>query len=205
MKFRILYFPEPVDCTSDPHYVHYTSEKEMMNDAIKVCESHLVKAICSVRCYDEDNLLLESDVFMPNKLASVSFRNADQVRESELAGGRLMTGPYAKKHKIEGLYFYADAETKPSLPPGLTGVKYVAQHLEELLEKGMKELIIGVVWTYFDDHNCSDYIAANFNGLYVDYCNQDWYRSDEANYRKHILELAALLGVHPNELENELP
>jgi len=40
MKFRILYFPEPVDCTSDPHYVHYTSEKEMMNDVIKVCESH---------------------------------------------------------------------------------------------------------------------------------------------------------------------
>ena len=203
MKFRILYFPEPVDCTSDPHYVHYTSEKEMMNDVIKVCESHLVKAICRVRCYDEsDRLFLESDAFMPNKLASVSFRNANQVRESELAGGRLMTGPYAKKHKIEGLYFYADAETKPSLPPGLTGVKYVAQHLEGLLKKGMKKLIIGVVWTYFNDHNCSDYITAHFDDLCVDYCNQDWYRSDETKYEKHLSELAKLLGVDPIELQN---
>jgi len=189
MKFHILYFPEPVDCTSDPHYVHYTSEKEMMNDVIKVCESHLVRAICSVRCYDEDDhLLLESDVFMPNKLA----------------GGRLMTGPYAKKHKIEGLYFYADAETKPSLPPGLTGVKHVAQRLEELLEKGMKELIIGVVWTYFDDHNCSDYITANFNGLYVDYCNQDWYRDFYPRvYQRHLKELAKVLGVDLSELLEE--
>ena len=188
MKIRILYFPEPVDCTSDPHYLSYRSEKEMMRDILKVCESHLVKAIVYIACYtSNDTLLAESDTF------------CDSYSE-----GKLMTGPVAQKHKIAGLYFYQDAATELKLPPGLTGVKCVHENLEKLLDLGMATLSIGVVWTYFGSHNCSDYIIAHFDDLLVDYCNHDWYKGfyPEA-YEKHLKELAQLLGISISDFSSE--
>jgi len=191
MKFRILYFPEPVDCTSDPHYLSYASEKEMMKDVLKVCESDLVKQVLFTTCYDEKSeVTAESDQFTTY---------APSSREP-----KLISGLTAEKHKISGLYFYRDATRGLKLPPGLTGVKYIHEHLEKLLELGTTRVETAVVWAYFGDHNCSDYIIANFETLEVNYCNQDWYRDFHPRaYQRHLKELARILGVDFSELLEE--
>jgi len=107
-------------------------------------------------------------------------------------------GPYAKKHKIEGLYFSMDHKDKRTLLPiGLTGIKKAIKIINKTLKEvyGDKtlsikyfKLDIGVTWTIFNDHNCSDYITVDLLKGTIDFSNQDWYVQGE-EYPEHIAQL----------------
>jgi len=206
---KILYFNrETVDCTADPHEVKYSSLKKACEDILKVCESDLVYGIEKVYLYvrgdEEGRQTLESDWY-----------DIDMGRVDNYLKWKKATGRYARKHKIEGLYFFEDAhilvkvgvdpntgeeiyERRPMpkerhLPPGLTGVKEAIRRILKNPERYSK-LRIAVVWSAFMTHNCSDYITLDVENLTVDYSNQDWYVESE-KYHEHIEKLSELLGV----------
>ena len=158
----------------------------MLGDVIKVLESDLVYGIEYISVYGEDNkLIAESDSYT---LSDYSER------------GKQAKGKYAKKHKIDGFYFYSDAcEKSIKLPPGLTGAKHIRDNLDKFIKSGMLRMHIAVVWTEFMDHNCSDYIILDFGDMTVNYQNQDWYTGHE-NYGAHLRKLANLLDVDISEL-----
>jgi len=203
---KILYFDsETVDCTADPHKLSYDSLRKACEDVLKVCESDLVYGIEKVWLYvkGDEGQTLESDWY-----------DIDMGKRDKSTWKRA-TGRYAKKHKVEGLYFYEDAhvcvkvgvdpvtgediyERRPMpkerhLPPGLTGVKEAVRRLLKNPERYSK-LRIAVVWSAFMTHNCSDYITLDVDELTVDYSNQDWYVHDE-RYLNHIERLSRLLGA----------
>ena len=203
---KVLYYdPETVDCTADPHKVNYESLRKACEDILKVCESDLVYGVEKVWLHSRGNgeQTLESDWY------DIDMGKGDQ------SIWKKATGRYAKKHKVEGLYFYEDAhicvktgvdpntgkelyEKRPMpkdrhLPPGLTGVKEAVRRLLKSPEK-YSQLQIAVVWKAFMAHNCSDYITLNVDEQIVDYSNQDWYVGSEG-YPEHIKKLSDLLGV----------
>jgi hypothetical protein len=203
---KILYFDsETVDCTADPHEVKYSSLRKACEDILKVCESDLVYGVEKVYLYvkGDEKQTLESDWY------DIDMGKGDK------STWKKATGRYARKHKVEGLYFYEDAhiyvkvgvnpatgeeicERRPMpkerhLPPGLTGVKEAVRRLLQNPEKYSK-LRIAVVWSAFMTHNCSDYITLDVDELSVDYSNQDWYVDGEG-YLEHIEKLSSLLAV----------
>lgn len=175
---------EVVDCTSDPHPVTYTGIQSMLEDVLKVCMSDVVQAIASV------SLDLGGEEY------SSDFYTVPYKPEHE---DKIVTGPYARKHKIEGLAFEWDVSDKHrKLPIGLTGVKKAIRLIEEKLNEDPSfrdfSMAIGVVWDEFNDHNCSDYIEIYGKSMTVDYSNQDWYIGSDAHDR-HLDRLSKLLGV----------
>lgn len=178
---KVLYFrPDTVDCTSDPHYVNYTDVDEMLKDVLMVLESDLVKAITSLHVYDENqNAILEGDTY-----TAYDFREGVEKAEGE----------YAKRHKIEGLYFSSDADDKIKIPMGLTGYKHILAMIPDKLPvEKIRSIVIGVVWAFANDHSCSDYIHIEVPGMLVNYENQDWWRGIEG-YAKHCADLSELIG-----------
>ncbi|RLI90457.1 MAG: hypothetical protein DRO95_06180 [Candidatus Altiarchaeales archaeon] len=196
-NLRILYKDEAVvDCTADPHRLSYSTRKRMLDDVEKVLESDLVAAITSITVYDHtDKVIAATDHFM----------DVDIHKKN-----KLMKGAYARKHKIEGLYFVSDAEedhpNAMKLPPGLTGFKLLKKRLIEPIPnhplENAAEVNIGVMWSAFMQHNCSDYIRIHLMDNVVDYSNQDWYQG-ERGYSAHLNRLAELLGVSVDELKND--
>ena len=158
---KVLYFDsETVDCTADPHKVEYSSLRKACEDILKVCESDLVYGIEKVWLYvkGDEEQVLESDWY------DIDMGKGDQ------STWKKATGRYARKHKIEGLYFYEDAhiyvktgvdpntskelyERRPMpkdrhLPPGLTGVKEAIKRLLQNPER-YSRLRIAVVWSVY--------------------------------------------------------
>jgi hypothetical protein len=214
-----------VDCTADPHVLEYDTVEKMLADALKVCESDVVRAINVVRLYigEEIEVIINGE----KQITHEEFYESDYYRVPfcEDDKKKVAKGPYAKKHKVEGLVFDEDSpykgrtviecvttDGKPVkivrgyLPPGLTGVKAAI----EIIRKKLKEnplfgnffLSIGVVWDEFGDHNCSDYIDVDGRYMTVDYSNQDWYVYRD-NYERHLERLANVLGISPQDLRRE--
>ncbi|KKL08411.1 hypothetical protein LCGC14_2576110 [marine sediment metagenome] len=187
---KVLYFrPDTVDCTSDPHYVNYTDVDEMLKDVLKVLESGLVKSIASVRVYDENQeTILEADDY-------------STFEGSKEKGRKLAEGKYAEQHKVAGLYFYSDAKDTIKIPPGITGYKAILAMIPDRLPvEKIRSIVIGVVWTFANDHSCSDYITIEVPGMMVNYENQDWWRGIEG-YEQHCADLSKLIGqtIEPYE------
>ncbi len=179
---KVLYFrPDTVDCTSDPHYVNYTDVDEMLNDVLKVLESDLVQSIPSLRVYDENqNAILEGDSYTISNFGDDSKKTAE--------------GDYAKRHKVEGLYFRSDAKDEIKIPMGLTGYKHILAMIPSKLPvERIRSIVIGVVWAFANDHSCSDYITIEVPGMIVNYENQDWWMGMET-YAKHCADLSELIG-----------
>jgi len=168
MMVKILY--ETVDCTADPHIVDYQNRQKMLDDVLKVLESSLVYGVLSIRVNNiEDDVIYVSDSYS----------------DWEEQGRKKAQGEYARKHKVEGLYFDKDAEeliekyypNAKSLPIGLTGYKY----FYDLVKKrkvdigNVSKIVIGVMWKFSMQHNCSDYITVAFDTMTVNYSSQDWY------------------------------
>jgi len=184
---RILYFrPDTADCTADPHYVNYDDLDRMLDDVLTVLESKLVKSITGVSVYGkEGEALYESDNYT---VFGGSYGDEPPTR-------KLAEGEYAKRHKVEGLYFARDAEEGVSLPVGLTGYKHLMNLIPTKLPwERIKSVSIGVVWTFANDHSCSDYITIDPMGMIVDYSNQDWWIEAEG-YKQHCADLGELLGA----------
>ena len=179
---KVLYVDEKcVDCTSDPHPVNYNSLNDMLNDVLKVVEND--DLVCGINRVVLEGILTgtyESDYY-----GTTPYDENDKPA----------IGPYAKKHKVEGLYFWRDSTIPKSrhLPPGLTGVKEAIRMIKKNQDR-FEELAIGVTWTAFMDHNCSDFIVVKVHKGIVDYSNQDWYVGSE-KYLEHIRKLADFLGV----------
>lgn len=189
---RILYFrPDTADCTADPHYVNYDDLDCMLDDVLMVLESKLVKSITIVSVSGEDKNLYESDYY---SVFSGSFGDEPPTR-------KLAEGEYARMHKVKGLYFAHDAEEGTSLPVGLTGYKHLMNLIPTKLSwERIDSILIGVVWTFANDHSCSDYITIDPKGMTVDYCNQDWW-TDLPGYKQHCVDLGELLGhrIEPSD------
>lgn len=179
----------PADCTSDPHVVGYGEIEElskrltvMLNDIIRACESDMVQNVRIVRG-TIGGKEYESDLYetIPNK-----------------DGDKRVTTPMARKHKIDGLFWYSDAEvgSEGHLPPGLSGLKeFVKLVLKDPTK--FEQLSVGVVWTFAGDSSCSDYITINDGdnsvGLAtVNYGSQDWWKSNDG-YIKWCDGMAELL------------
>jgi len=181
----IFYDEETVDCTADPHYVNFETLGKMFETILRVCSNTVVWAITNVRL-ELNGERYESDTYFPPITPEDS--------------GKVAKGPYAEKHKIEGLYFFADAkvDSKHHLPPGLSGIKEAIRLLlreleSERIPKG--ELKIGVAWNFVKDHNCSDYITVEDLGApVVDFSNQDWYMENK-DYSEHCERLSSVIGV----------
>lgn len=191
---RILYFrPDTADCTADPHYVNYDDLDCMLDDALTVLESDLVKSITLVRVRggEGSGILYESD----------NYTVWSGARGEDPPVRKLAEGEYAKRHKVEGLYFAGDAEEGISLPVGLTGYKHLMNLIPTKLPwERIKSIKIGVVWIFANDHSCADYITIDPVGMSVDYSNQDWWVELEG-YKQHCADLGKLLGadIEPSE------
>jgi len=224
---RVCYVDlEVVDCTADPHIVGYDAVEKMLEDVLRVCESDVVRAINVVRLYMGNILTIigeDGDELEVYEEEYESDYYSDPITEEDFK--KIAKGPYAKKHKVEGLVYKYDppfdkltiktyrtpnGETvelvRGPLPIGLTGVKKAIEMIRERLRKDPTfrdfKLEIGVVWDEFGQHNCSDYITAEGATMTVDYSNQDWYKG-ERNYMRHIERLAEVLGVDPKILLSE--
>jgi len=228
---RLLYLNlNVVDCTADPHVLDYHAVETMLEDVLRVCESDVVRAINVVKLSMGREYEFKGEHGM-------TFYGHEEHYESDYYSvpvtaddmRKVAEGPYAEKHKVEGLVFKFDSpyerrttETYTtvdgeevevvggSLPIGLSGVKKAIGIIRERLEENPSfrdfELKIGVVWDEFGDHNCSDYITVNGRSMTVDYSNQDWYRdatSMRENYRRHLQRLAEVFGVDEEELTEE--
>jgi len=189
----LFYDEETVDCTSDPHYVNFETLRNMYEAVLKVCSDPVVWAITSVKL-ELNGERYESDTYFP------------PITREDL--GKAVKGPYAKKHKIEGLYFLSDPKVDSGhhLPPGLSGVKEAVQLILRKLKNHNKpegELRIGVAWDFVKDHNCSDYITVKeLSEPVTDFSNQDWYM-ENINYPEHCERLSKVIGipgiVEPNQ------
>jgi|GEM_PF-2053892 hypothetical protein len=218
-----------VDCTADPHILDYDAVEKMLDDVLKICESDVVRAINVVRL----SIGKEYEVIEDRGSTIISEEEYESdyytVPITKEEHRKVATGPYAKKHKVEGLVFKYDSPyekrivkvcttvsgekvkiVRGRLPVGLTGVRKAIEMIRERLKSNPSfrdfVLEIGVVWDEFGDHNCSDYIIANGRNMTVDYSNQDWYRDDASmreNYRRHLQRLAKVLGVKPEDLIDE--
>ena len=166
----------PADCTSDPHVVGYGETKHlgkrvavMLNDIVRVCASDMVQNVRVVR-----------GMFGGKEYESDCYETIPAKD-----GDKRVTTPMAKKHRVDGLYWFEDAHVaaEQHLPPGISGlkafVKLVLSHPEQLAK-----LSVGVIWTFVGDSSCSDYIELNNQehnpGMFaVNYGCQDWWRSNE--------------------------
>lgn len=209
-----------VDCTADPHVVHYPELQRATEDIIKVLESPLVHSVRVVTLYtDKEETQQKSDRY--------SLYNFNNRRKKA-------SGPEITQHKIAGLYFEEDpidivkrpnmvvSDVKEGdkkffvsdnvvwekihypperhLPPGLTGARSACKKVLEHPEN-FTQLQIGVVWKAFMSHSCSDYITLTWkDGVQVDYSNQDEYVGMDT-YHGHIEALGELLGDYGNEVE----
>jgi hypothetical protein len=194
---RLVYLPDTVDCTADPHPVLYgDSMHKVVDDIIKVCASSLVKAIRNVRLqYDMGQDVRE-------EYESDDYEDIPPHRQPL----KVATGPEAEKYKVAGLYFYEDAQVDPvhHLPIGLEGVKAAVEIIKQrwIERKQLPSgLTIRVVWAFADSSSCSDNIDAEFHGglVTVDYSNQDWWTTKNG-YSLHCAALSELIGqeIEPN-------
>ncbi len=187
---KVHYFrPDTVDCTSDPHIVNYTDIDAMLNDVLKVLESDLVQSIPSLRVYDEK----QETIFEGDSYTTFNFGDEEKKKAE---------GDYAKRHKVEGLYFRSDADDKLKIPMGLTGYKHILAMIPDKLPvEKIRSIVIGVVWAFANDHSCSDYITIEVPVMMVNYENQDWWRGIEG-YEQHCADLSKLIGqtIEPYEV-----
>ena len=224
---RVCYLDlEVVDCTADPHILGYDAVEKMLEDVLKVCESDVVRGINVVRLYMGKILTIIGEDEEEREVYEEEYESdyySDPITEEDFR--KVAKGPYAKKHKVEGLVYKYDSPydrltkktyrtcdgrtvevTRGPLPIGLTGVKKAIEMIRERLRKDPNfrdfKLEIGVVWDEFGQHNCSDYITVEGTTMTVDYSNQDWYKG-ERNYMRHIRRLARVLGVDPKVLLSE--
>ena len=213
-------------CTADPHVLDYDAVEKMLDDVLKVCESDVVRAINVVRLsIGKEYEIIEDrgSIIISEEEYESDYYTVPITKEEY---GKVAKGPYAKKHKVEGLVFKYDSPyenktvkvcttvsgekvkiVRGRLPIGLTGVRKAIEMIRERLKSNPSfrdfVLEIGVVWDEFGDHNCSDYIIANGRSMTVDYSNQDWYRDDASmreRYRRHLQRLAKVLEVKPEDL-----
>ncbi len=222
-----------VDCTADPHVLDYDAVEKMLEDVLKVCESDVVRAINVVMLSigEEYEIAENSEGRRVVVSEDEEYYKSDyyNVPVSEEDYEKIARGPYAKKHKVEGLVYRSDSPyerkavkvcttvngekvkiVRGRLPIGLTGVRKAIEMIRERLKDNPSfrdfVLKIGVVWDEFGDHNCSDYITADGRSTTVDYSNQDWYRDFfdwQKEYGRHIQRLAEVLGVKPEDLIDE--
>ena len=192
------------DCTSDPHPVSYSDVpgtkilKTMLDDVVRVCESDMVQYVRSVTgvvgtvVYEGDRYG-ESDLFDKNKKGPAK-------------------GPWAKKHKIEGLHFWGDpcfedtiewdgspAKEGKHIPPGLTGLKEFVKVAFKSPDK-FYSLKVGVTWKFAGDSSCSDYIEINdgesVKGFEtINFGSQDWWIENDG-YLDWCRDMEEFLGRH---------
>ena len=221
---KITYYnPETVDCTADPHPVNYPAIKKACEDILKVLESPLVFAVRVTYLYtgeEEENTMLQSDRYSlfdyDNKRKKAD--SSPEAEQHKIRGLYFEGDPvdYVKRPDMspsdaKGKKFFVDGSTvyeilsfprERHLRPGITGARKALQKITETPEK-YKSLSIGVVWTAFMDHSCSDYIKIDditASDVTVDYSNQDDYVGG-SNYNDHIDKLRALLGEFGDEIE----
>lgn len=191
---RMVYLPETVDCTADPHPVAYgVAFERVLSDVIAVCTSDLVRAIRSV------NLTFEKD-------GGEEHFESDYYSDHGEMGAKQAKGALAESYKIVGLQFFDDAsvDAKHHLPIGLEGVKAAVDLIRKRLAKseGDLELVIYVIWRFAQTGSCADCITVRFSRdgtAEVDYSNQDWWMTSEG-YEAHCADLSELIGqkIEPN-------
>ncbi len=187
-----IHFLEAIDCTSDAHYAEFAKEtRDQIADVIlKVCESNLVQNIESVTLevgsWEHGN--------SPEGFKTDDFSISDLYDKN-----KRQMGKFAKKHKIEGLYFGCDADVdaKHHLPPGLTGVRYAVTRIKTLPENQRFHLDVRVVWAFSGDSSCSDYIQwpdseSTGSMTAVNFSNQDSWIGMEG-YKDHCTALSRLI------------
>lgn len=180
---KILYYnPEVVDCTADPHIVNYKDQREMLEDVIKVLESDLVHAVATIYVHNGNDVLFVSD----------------EYSDSNWSGDRkLATDEFAKKHKVDGLYFVSDMEKSypktKKIPIGLTGAKRLLELFDENKLEEADSITIDVMWEFSRSINCSDEIQINLEEMTVNYQNQDW-DTEKEGYEEHLQKLRKLLS-----------
>ena len=195
---RIIYLPETVDCTADPHPVNYGENlTKALDDVVKVCSSALIMGIryVDLRYGNEDEANFEK--FESDQYTEDPPYDDPTKKPTE--------GEMAKKYRIEGFYFYKDAnvDAKHHLPIGLVGVKEAVEIIKRRAEKGEQPSYfhIGVVWAFAGSASCSDYIDFDFRGSEVetDYSSQDWWIEKEG-YIEHCRKLSELIEaeITPN-------
>lgn len=114
--------------------------------------------------------------------------------------GATAEGKYAKKNKIDGLYFYEDSgQLEEKLPVGLSGVTAALELVENSTEKASPkipqfELEVRVVWDFAGDSSCSDYIRYTSEDYEkVAFSNQDWWIKKKG-YNSFLKKLSQLAG-----------
>lgn len=113
--------------------VGFTGREDLLEAIERVCESDLVKGIQKV------HLALGSKEYKTDYYSSFA--------------GKLARGAYAKKHKVEGLFFLLDMEDKgvAHLPPGLTGLREALKLVQERKVEERTCLIVDLVWSLGPD------------------------------------------------------
>lgn len=186
---RIVYLPETVDCTADPHPVAYGGAfTRALGDVVTVCTSDLVRAIRSV------NLTFEKE-------GREEQFESDYYSDHGRQGLKQTRDALAKSYKIVGLQFFDDAsvDARHHLPIGLEGVKAAVDLIGKRLAENngvSAELVVYVIWQFAETGSCADCITAKLSRdgtAEVDYSNQDWWMTSEG-YEKHCADLSELIG-----------
>jgi len=165
---------DTIDCTADPHYIYSDDIKLLLKIVYKLCQSSIVQKIEYVEVIFEYKGGKEKRWYSDN-YAEVPLRKGDKPA----------SGPFAKKYKVEGLYFWSDNEgADRKLPIGLDGVKFAIKgilrsidHIDELFNKGLEYFIlhIDVIYEAFGTGGCSDYIELDILNKTLNISTMDWY------------------------------
>ncbi|MHA1231269.1 MAG: hypothetical protein ACTSPQ_11545 [Candidatus Helarchaeota archaeon] len=154
---------DTIDCTSDPHYISLNDIETIFDILLDICKSDLIRAIFYVKIIiiDKDRHVekWDCDYYMNGE-----FGGGDQVQDrgqGQSRRGRQAKGLYAKKHKIEGLYFVEENTGQVKLPPGLTGLKAGISKLRNLIKEQdflNNKIKLTIYWN-ITSHNYSKFIT----------------------------------------------
>jgi len=192
---KVIYLPDTIDCTADPHPVSYGAAIiTAIDDIIKVCTSPLVTKVYSVTLS-----YTTGDEKLPEQFESDYY--SEPWNKSETA----MTGEKAKENKVEGIRLVSffnknGVDKKHHLPAGLKGIRAATEIVRERYNQKKNlpsRFAVYLAWAFAETGSCSDKIVATItNGIVeVDYSNQDWWTS-KAGYRKHCKDLSQLIEHH---------
>lgn len=227
---KIYVVPDSVvDCTADPHPVEFDGFQEAVEAVVKVMKDRsLIRQIASIRWerhwwYQGQNEKSTEEV-LAEKEPQLYKKFVDEgVLEEYDPDGRWCK--VVEKFEWDGkLYSFEAIDGKEHYAPCDVGVMLVEWELSKLMawlkkaENGSQkhratitELSIGVVWSAFGEHNCSDYVhvidreggSAGVSSMKEkvtsDFSNQDWYVGG-ANYEEHCERLSDVLGM-PGAIE----
>lgn len=215
---KIFVVPDSVvDCTADPHPVTFDSVSEALAAVKKVCHSKLVERVVNVswtRVFFLD--ATEKDRKLAEALKDAEYAEDKIVIED---GKRRCEESFEWHGK---LYQWETGTNKEKLADRRAGIAVVDWEIERILgllrtkdDSLVEGFEIGVVWSAFGDHNCSDYIRVAderrlpklAESCEVDFSNQDWYIGRDT-YLQHCDDLGEEIGlpgaIEPDERHEEM-